>query len=174
MEQWARVPEPFSNQYAVSTEGRIYSLKTNKLMKLHSPNPNQPKYKQIRFTMGRRKLTSGKRGRRTEFKSASWLVHRLVCATFYPDLYTDDCEIHHRNFDPSDNSLDNLRIISKKDHKELHRAIEIAVRKAKMDAIEQYRTEHPMDPHPISPIDSIRSEVWLRPHSALGTLKLFE
>lgn len=174
MEQWARVPEPFSDQYAVSTEGRIYSLKTNKLMKLHSPNPNQPRYKQIRFTMGRRKLTSGKRGRRTEFKSASWLVHRLVCATFYPDLYTDDCEIHHRNFDPSDNSLDNLRIISKKDHKELHRAIEIKVRKAKMDAIEQYRAEHPMDPHPISPIDSIRSEVWLRPHSGLGTLKLFE
>lgn len=152
MEQWARVPEPFSDQYAVSTEGRVYSLKTNRLMKLHSPNPKNPKYKQIRFSLGRRSLTSGKRGRRTEYKSACWLVHRLVCATFYPDLYTDDCDIHHHNHDPSDNRLENLRIISKKDHKKLHKDIRKAVHKAKMDAVERYRAEHPVDIHPSRPI----------------------
>jgi hypothetical protein len=154
MEQWARVPKPFSDQYAVSTEGRVYSLKTNRLMKLHSPNPKQPGYKQVRFSLGRRKLTTGTRGRRvaTEYKSACWLVHRLVCAVFYPDLYTDDCEVHHRNFDPSDNRLDNLRIISPKDHKVLHKRIKRAVRNAKMRAIERHRVCHPVSPHPLKPI----------------------
>ena len=142
MEQWARVPGRFSDQYAVSTEGRVYSLKSNKILSPLSPNPKQPKYKQVQFALSRGK----------KYMRECWLVHRLVCATFYPDLYTDDCEIHHRNFDPSDNRLENLRIVSPKDHDVLHKRIKMAVRNAKMRAIEMYRKDHPIPPHPSSPI----------------------
>lgn len=152
MEQWARVPGPLAHRYCVSTEGRVYSLAANKMMKPQSPNPKVPLYRQVSLIQGRKQLTPGGTGRRMEYIREAWLVHRLVCATFYPDLYTDDCEIHHRNFDPSDNRLENLRIISSKDHKKLHKAIKKAMRKAKMDAIERYRAEHPIDIHPSSPI----------------------
>lgn len=152
MEQWARIPGPLSHKYCVSTEGRVYSLTTNKIIRQSSPNPKQPKYKQVRLTQGRKNLVDGGMGRRKKYIQECWMVHRLVCATFYPDLYTDDCEIHHRNFDPSDNRLENLRIVSPKDHKALHKRIKRAVRNAKMRAIERYRVDHPVSPHPSKPI----------------------
>lgn len=148
MEQWARVPEPFSDQYLISTEGRVYSLKTNKLMRLHSPNPKQPKYKQIRFSLGRRNLTTGTRGRRSEYMSACWLVHRLMCATFYPDLYTDDCEIHHIDHDPSNNRIDNLFIMSSADHKKLHSSIKRIVKEKISEFIAQHKKDNPLVTNP--------------------------
>lgn len=152
MEQWARIPGPLSHKYCVSTEGRVYSLTTNRMIKQRAPNPKAPLYRQVLLTQGRKNVVPGGMGRRKEYIQECWLVHRLVCATFYPDLYTDDCDIHHRNHDPSDNRLENLRIISKKDHKDLHKAIKRDVRKAKMDAIDRYRAEHPVKMHPSSPI----------------------
>jgi hypothetical protein len=47
------------------------------------------------------------------------LEHRMVLYDAGIDL-PDGCEVHHTNGDPSDNRLENLQVLPRADHKELH------------------------------------------------------
>ena len=49
-------------------------------------------------------------------------VHRLVCEYFCKD-FSDEKEVHHKNFIRFDNRADNLIALSKQEHRKLHTQI---------------------------------------------------
>tara|TARA_R110000868_G_scaffold409337_1_gene694641 strand:+ start:510 stop:1022 length:513 start_codon:yes stop_codon:yes gene_type:complete len=122
-EKWLGVPG-WEDSNIISDHGRVYSIK-GKIIR--SPNyvgaKNNRIYKQVVFTKGRR---SAKVCRHGEFKCDCWLVHRLVAAAFLPDIYSKDAEVHHINGATSDNRLENIFIITKDDHIDLHKEFRIA------------------------------------------------
>lgn len=45
--------------------------------------------------------------------------HRLIYESWYGKI-PDDCDIHHINHNPYDNRLENLQLVTKKEHQEIH------------------------------------------------------
>lgn len=88
--------------YAVDTEGNVWSFKNNKSKKL---SPGWKKkgctYKSVLLTdiYGRKK---------------SFLVHRLVAISFIPTKNTS-LEVNHKNKDNGDNRLENLEWVNRSD-----------------------------------------------------------
>ena len=89
--------------YAVDTEGNVWSFKNNKMRKL---SPGWKKkgygYKTV--------LLTDKSGRKKNF-----LVHRLVAISFIPT--TDiTLEVNHKNRNSSDNRLENLEWVNRSEN----------------------------------------------------------
>lgn len=53
-------------------------------------------------------------------KIKSYLVHRLVYETFVGKI-PNDCEVHHINHNGRDNRVENLQLMKKSEHNELHK-----------------------------------------------------
>ena len=56
-------------------------------------------------------------------KTKMVLVHRLVAQSF-PEIcgkWFDGCHVHHKDFNPINNNANNLIILSKKEHIQLHK-----------------------------------------------------
>ena len=51
-------------------------------------------------------------------------IHRVVAQAFLGDIYKK--QVHHKNGDQTDNNVMNLQIVSKKEHRLLHREMEEA------------------------------------------------
>jgi hypothetical protein len=78
-----------NDNYLISTTGKVFSLKTNKLLK-GGVFPNQYLF----CTLGR--------------NSKNYLIHRLVAETFIPNPNNYPC-VDHINGNRQDNRVDNLR-----------------------------------------------------------------
>ncbi|HRK37293.1 MAG TPA: HNH endonuclease [Burkholderiaceae bacterium] len=91
------LPAPFDG-YLVSADGRIWSKKHNKLLK---PGTNKPGYKYVNI--------------RADGKTQNWAVSRLVATVFIGSI-SDQSIVDHINGDKSDNSVSNLRIISRSEN----------------------------------------------------------
>ena len=57
-------------------------------------------------------------------KCKTVVIHRVVAQAFLGDIYKK--QVHHKNWDPTDNNVMNLQIVSKKEHRLLHREMEEA------------------------------------------------
>lgn len=55
-----------------------------------------------------------------EKQRATKLVHRLVAAAFLLQPHNIDMQIHHKDFDNTNNKADNLQWLTPKEHKEIH------------------------------------------------------
>eukprot|EP01039_Chlorochromonas_danica_P011494 gene11494-12869_t len=91
--QWEEVWLPVRGlpNYEVSSEGKVRNLNTKKI--LRSSNHNK----------GYRKVVLFKNG-----KDSTMLLHRIVCATFYPNPHNKRF-VDHIDNDKSNNNLSNLR-----------------------------------------------------------------
>lgn len=52
----------------------------------------------------------------------NYLIHRLVAKAFLPD-YSEDKQVHHINENKADNRLENLKVMTMKEHQHLHKQI---------------------------------------------------
>lgn len=84
-EVWKPIPE--HPNYDVSSEGRIWSHKTQKVLKQHT---NQKGYYRVRMD------------------NKMYSVARLVCMAFLPNENKDLTEVNHIDEDKSNNSINNL------------------------------------------------------------------
>lgn len=91
-ERWADIP---GFDYQVSDKGRVYSKKTNIIMRQF---PMKSGYQQISL--------------RKNGKSYKFLVHRLVLETFCPIDNPQAMEVNHISEDKADNRLENLEWVS--------------------------------------------------------------
>lgn len=85
---------------AVSSEGRIYNDKG--IEKRQQTYPEGYKYVSV--------------------ASHNCLVHRLVARAFL-DGYSDDLQVHHINEDKADNRVDNLCLMTMREHQHHHKQI---------------------------------------------------
>ena len=89
--------------YAVDTEGNVWSFKNNKMRKL------SPGWKKKGYGY-RSVLLTDKSGRKKNF-----LVHRLIAISFIPT--TDvSLEVNHKNRNSSDNRLENLEWVNRNEN----------------------------------------------------------
>lgn len=79
-------------------------------------------------------------------KSKSIRLSRMIAKAF-PEIcgeWFDDCEVHHKDHNPLNNKAENLVVLTKEQHKELHRNSEITkakiqkVRKELMKKVAEY------------------------------------
>jgi hypothetical protein len=86
--------------YGISECGKVYSYKSSKRL---TPTKNSSGYYQVFFTV--------------ENVRYSFLLHRILAFVFkdLPDLYSD-LEVDHIDTDHTNNSLDNLQVLSRKKH----------------------------------------------------------
>lgn len=79
-------------------------------------------------------------------KSKSIRLSRMIAKAF-PEIcgeWFDDCEVHHKDHNPLNNKAENLVVLTKEQHKELHRNSEITkakiqkVRKEQMKKVAEY------------------------------------
>lgn len=89
-----------SQQYLVSDDGQIYSLKTNKILKQHV---NKNGYKTICVSIGTRK------------NKILIRIHDAVGYNFV-DGYQEGFEINHKNGNKQDNNATNLEWVSHQDN----------------------------------------------------------
>lgn len=90
-EEWKWI-KGFENQYQASSLGRIKSFKSSKNGTILSGNI----------------LKDGRK--RVNLNGKKYLVHRLVLMAFYPELETEEnCLVLHKDGDPSNNCLTNLK-----------------------------------------------------------------
>lgn len=75
--------------YFVSTEGKIYSINSKKVVQELKPTPTKNGYLLIRFTEG------------------AQYVHRIVCTAFLPNP-NNFSDVHHKDFNTLNCKLDNL------------------------------------------------------------------
>lgn len=135
-EEWLPAPDGWGDRYLVSNMGRVMSIRPpnrGAIRKFKTPAKDK-RYKQIEFTQGRRNAKESRKG----YESKNWLVHRLVMATFRPEIYSEELEVHHLNMDPSDNRLENLLVITPDDHEALHMVFEQLKRAAMVEAVSRY------------------------------------
>lgn len=90
-----------------------------------------------------------------EGKVTTQYVHRLLAQNFILKAPLNDCQVHHKNNNPKDNSLSNLSVLTPLEHKQFHREKIISQQvKARREAVKaqkekekeerrQYRLEHP-------------------------------
>lgn len=96
---------PFNSRYLVSSEGRVFSLKTNKVL---------IPYKNISDGYLRVKITN-KRG-----KSRDYYIHRLMAMCFLKMPVKSRREVHHLNNIKTDNRLENIQVLTKYQHFKTH------------------------------------------------------
>lgn len=89
--------------YAVDTEGNVWSFKNNKMRKL------SPGWKKKGYGY-RTVLLTDKSGRKKNF-----LVHRLVAISFIPTVDIT-LEVNHKNRNSSDNRLENLEWVNRSEN----------------------------------------------------------
>jgi hypothetical protein len=94
-------------RYSISPQGRVYSHLRGTLLR---PSLTLDGYPQV-------KLSDASRVQR------SYSVHRLVAETFIGGI--DGFEVHHLDGDPSNPSLENLRIVTRRIHRELDKRGEL-------------------------------------------------
>lgn len=102
-EVWRTIDE-FPN-YEVSNLGRVRNKKTNLIRKLTVVNKEYG-YKQVII----------------RFSYQVKLLSRLVAKAF-PEMcgeWHEDCEVHHLDFNPSNNRADNLKVCTVKEHHAYH------------------------------------------------------
>lgn len=103
-EQWKEI-EDTDNFYYVSNKGRIKSLKGYQ-SRLLKPFYNKCGYARVDV------IENGRRETR--------LLHRLVAAAFLPYPKSLKMQLHHKDFDKTNNAADNLIWLSAADHYKLH------------------------------------------------------
>jgi hypothetical protein len=97
----------FEGRYSISPQGQVYSHLRDKLLR---PSLTLDGYPQvILYGVGRARCTRQ--------------VHRLVAETFIGGI--DGVEVHHLDGDPSNPSLENLRIVTRRIHRELDKRGEL-------------------------------------------------
>lgn len=69
------------------------------------------------------KRAEGQQSKRKKVK-----VHRLVCE-YFCDGFSEEKEVHHKNFIRYDNRADNLIALSKQEHRKLHAQIRKEIQK---------------------------------------------
>ena len=97
MEEWCKIPE-FDN-YKISTDGRIWSLNSNKLLKLKKNNND-----------GYLRIILCKNG-----TTKTFLVHRLVATTFIENPLGKRT-VNHKNEIKTDNRVKNLEWATDKEN----------------------------------------------------------
>ena len=120
-EEWKWI-KGFENQYQASNLGRIKSFKVNKKGRIMTGSI----------------LKDGRI--RVNLNGQKYLVHRLVLMAFYPELETEEnCLALHKDGDPTNNTLENLKWGSYKENANdelMHQRCKIQIEKSK-----QYRQE---------------------------------
>lgn len=101
------------SDYIVSSLGRIYSLKTKTIVKQFY-NDAESKYMVVTIANDDGKLIKD-------------FVHRIVARAFLGDV--SEREVHHINFIPDDNRLENLCIMTVQAHRNLHKLHDIEIGK---------------------------------------------
>lgn len=97
-EKWKEFPQ--NNNYLVSNKGRIKSLSRYKAIIL-TPTKNLKGYETVKI--------DGK----------NQYLHKVIIETFVRKVKENE-EIHHKDTNKSNNSLDNLIILTKENHRKLH------------------------------------------------------
>ena len=112
----------------VSRDGKlIFNRYTNKIYKQYC-NKNKCRYPMVGLSF---------RGKSAEF------VHYLVCLAWMPQYLGEDKEIHHIDLDPENNNVDNLVVLGKEEHRELHRILKQKGRLDEMlvDLLKKYKND---------------------------------
>lgn len=90
VEEWKPI-KGLENYYKVSDTGKVFSLRTNKLMK---PFSSRFGYRRVTLQVGDGKVKRS--------------IHRLVAEAFIPNPENKP-QVHHLDNDPSNNHKDNLK-----------------------------------------------------------------
>ena len=110
-EEWKELNNT-AGKYLISNKGRVKSLEGYKAIILKPYNSNTSKYQRVDI------YENGKR--------ATKLIHQLVALYFLPFVFPanpfDVC-IHHKDADINNNTVDNLTIMDKSKHNQLHQEI---------------------------------------------------
>lgn len=105
-EIWKEI-EDFNGAYRISNYGRLMSKKSGTWNILSVKNSKGSYLSAVLISGNKRK---------------SKKIHQLVYEYFGSEkALGDNFEIHHKNGDKQDNNIDNLQLISKKEHNERHR-----------------------------------------------------
>ncbi|MCI5792823.1 MAG: NUMOD4 motif-containing HNH endonuclease [Lachnospiraceae bacterium] len=92
MEKWK--PIKGYEQYLISSEGRVYSTKSNKIIK---PANNNQGYLRVVLNPGKK----------------FYFVHRLVAEAFIDSTGKSREMVNHKDFNPHNNSVENLEWVSR-------------------------------------------------------------
>ena len=103
-EQWKDIADT-ENKYFVSNLGRIKSYAGYEA-KILKPTKTKDGYERLDLFINKQRFSK--------------FVHVLVANAFLPKPDTIDLEIHHKDFNRSNNVSENLEFIKKQDHKKLH------------------------------------------------------
>ena len=103
MEEWTTLPG--YPDYEISSFGRVFSLKNDRM--ISESTPPSSKYARVQI---------GNRGKGTRYAAK---VHSLVAASFLGPLPEGNV-VHHRDEDPQNNHLENLVYIDYCAHWMLH------------------------------------------------------
>ena len=104
-ETWRELPDS-KGKYWISDKARIKSYAHSEAYLLN-PFDTKQGYKRVSLWLD---------GERHDY-----LVHRLVCLCFLPNPERADYQIHHIDFNPSNNELSNLCYLSPSEHRKLHK-----------------------------------------------------
>ena len=103
-EEWREI-DLTNGVYYISNLGRIKSYAGTEAKLLH-PQKNKSGYYRIDIYQEGQRTTK--------------LIHRLVAAAFLDPSQHIEMQIHHKNFDSSDNRATNLQWLTPAQHKKLH------------------------------------------------------
>ena len=115
-ERWRK----YSNDYFVSTKGRVISIIYQKIIILSQQMNDYGYY-------------------RVSINSRWYLVSRLMAETFY-NSFDETMEVHHRNFDTKDNRLSNLQPLSPEEHRAEHKRIKEQSQKAESERAHKWNS----------------------------------
>ena len=88
----------YENYYEVSNLGRVRNIKRNKIVKSYT---NKNGYQRVQLSLNKKKL--------------NYMVHRLVASAFLPKPENKDV-INHKDYDRSNNSVENLEWLTFKEN----------------------------------------------------------
>lgn len=100
--QWKPIKN-FENEYLISSDGRVFSIKSGKCLSLSPPNYVVQLY--------------GSKGKE------EWMVARLVATHFLPGQF-ENAIVWHKDRDKSNNSVDNLVWMSRSESCKLKQTLE--------------------------------------------------
>ena len=101
MEEWKNIPG-FEGLYQVSDWGRVFSKWTNREL---TPNTHEKGHLYVTLIKNRKRKTKS--------------IHHLVAETFIPNPNGYDV-VHHIDYNPQNNRVENLVWLSKEEHDKLH------------------------------------------------------
>jgi len=99
MEKWIKIEE-LDNLYSVSNKGRVKSNRTDKILK---PKTDKDGYQILVVNP-------------TKNRVRNMAIHRLVLMKFNPINNPENYHVHHKDFDTSNNNINNLEWLSPKDN----------------------------------------------------------